>query len=289
MNQRISVRAIVKHEGKVLLLRRATGRQSILGKYELPGGRLDYNEQPEDALKRILREDATISIHTVQLFDAITYIDYDDRNIQYVVVVYLVSMRSDQRPLELGNNYNKFVWQKQSFIQHENITDLTELVLGIIRQDTITEGSISKVTRDDVKHSTDRTIIHSDGASRGNPGPSAAGFVIMDANETILETGGQYIGVRDNSLAEYKGVYLALKRAVELGITKIDFRSDSSMVVNQLNGIYKIKNRELWQVHEQIAELAKHFEKISFTHVRREFNQVADKVVNDILDRHEGG
>ena len=287
MNQKISVRAIVKHEGKVLLLKRANGRSSILGKYELPGGRLEYNEQPEDALKRILRIDAAVSIQTVQLFDAITYIDYDDRNIQYIVVVYLVSMRSDQKPLELSQNYNKFSWQKQSFIQHENITDLTELVLGIIRQDKITEGSISKITRDDVKHATDRTIIHSDGASRGNPGPSAAGFVIMDSNETILETGGEYVGVTDNNIAEYKGVYLALKRASELGIKKIDFRSDSSMVVNQLNGIYKIKNRDLWQIHEQIAKLTESFDKISFTHVRREFNQVADKVVNDILDQRQ--
>ncbi|HET6746531.1 MAG TPA: NUDIX domain-containing protein, partial [Candidatus Saccharimonadales bacterium] len=89
MNQRIAVRAIIRKDEKTLLLRRSTGRPSILGKFELPGGRLDYGEQPEDALARYLQKDAGLVIQTAQLFDVLTYIDHDDRDIQYVFILYL--------------------------------------------------------------------------------------------------------------------------------------------------------------------------------------------------------
>ena len=92
MNQRIAVRAIIRKDEKTLLLRRANGRPSILGKYELPGGKLDYGEQPEDALARYLKDEAGLIIQTAQLFDVLTYIDHDDRDIQYVFILYLVSL-----------------------------------------------------------------------------------------------------------------------------------------------------------------------------------------------------
>ena len=88
MKQRLSVRAIINDGGKALVLRRANGRPTILNKYELPGGKLAYNEQPEDALRRYLHDDAGLHIQSSQLFDAVTYIDHDDRGIQYAVVVY---------------------------------------------------------------------------------------------------------------------------------------------------------------------------------------------------------
>lgn len=77
MKQHISVRAIIRHEGKTLLLRRVGGRASIAGKYELPGGKLGYGEQPEDALTRRLRDGVGLTVQTAQLFDVVTYIDRD--------------------------------------------------------------------------------------------------------------------------------------------------------------------------------------------------------------------
>jgi ribonuclease HI len=71
-----------------------------------------------------------------------------------------------------------------------------------------------------------------------------------------------------------------------MGARIVDFRIDSLLVVNQMNGIYKIKNRELWPINERIRELAEKFEKVSFTHVNREFNQLADGMVNKILNAH---
>ena len=90
MNQRIAVRAIIKQGNELLFIRRADGRVSILGKYELPGGKIGYGEQPEDALRRYLHEQVGIHIKTAQLFDVVTYIDHDDRDIQYAIVVKVI-------------------------------------------------------------------------------------------------------------------------------------------------------------------------------------------------------
>lgn len=288
MNQRISVRAIVRKDGKTLLLRRASGRPSIMGQYELPGGKLAYGEQPEDALRRYLHDDAGLHVQTAQLFDAVTYIDRDDRDIQYAVIVYMVAVADGHHAIELSQNYSKYFWKKTSELQHETITDLSQLLLGIIQQEEITEKSINEIEQNDVSiASEERVIIYSDGGSRGNPGPSAAGYVIINNREEVIAQGGEYLGITTNNQAEYQGVRIGLEKALELGFKQVDFRIDSMLVVNQMNGIYKIKNRELWPINERIRELMLKFEKVTFSHVRREFNQLADGMVNRTLDARQ--
>lgn len=127
-------------------------------------------------------------------------------------------------------------------------------------------------------------IIYTDGGSRGNPGPSASGYVIMDENKEILEEGGEYLGITTNNQAEYQAVKLALEHAEKFSPNSIEFRIDSLLVVNQMNGIYKIRNRDLWPVHKAIKDLAGKYPKVTYNHVRRENNKLADKMVNDILD-----
>lgn len=286
MNQRISVRAIARKEGKTLLLRRANGRQTILGQYELPGGKLAYGEQPEDALRRYLHDDAGLHMQTAQLFDTVTYIDRDDRDIQYAVIVYTVALADGG--IELSQNYDKYIWKKVSDLHQENVTDLSQLLLGIIQQEEITEKSINKNNENDVKTSSENTItIYSDGGSRGNPGPSAAGFVIVNGDNEAVAQGGEYLGVTTNSQAEYHGVRIGLEKALEMGYKQVDFKIDSMLVVNQMNGVYKIKNRELWPINERIRELVAKFNRVRFSHVRREFNQLADGMVNRTLDAHQ--
>lgn len=288
MKQRISVRAVVRHDEKTLLLRRANGRQTILGKFELPGGKLDYDEQPEDALRRYLHDDAGLHMQTAQLYDAVTYVDHDDRDIQYGVVVYLVSLASEQNKVKLSQNYDKYQWKRLRDIEGDSVTDLTQLLLGIIEQEQVAPApATDKPASDDKQKQTDRVTIFSDGGSRGNPGPSAAGFVVINQREEVTDEGGEYLGITTNNQAEYHGVRLGLERALELGYKQIDFRIDSMLVVNQMNGIYKIKNRELWPINTRIRELVTQFDKVSFTHVRREFNQLADGMVNKILNAHE--
>lgn len=287
MNQRISVRAIVHQDGKTLLLRRANGRPTILGQYELPGGKLAYGEQPEDALRRYLHDDVKAHMQTAQLFDAVTYIDRDDRDIQYAVIVYMVALANGHHSFQLSQNYDKYIWKRVHDLQQENLTDLTQLLLGIIQQEEITEKSLKDTSKNDVKSaSKDEITIYSDGGSRGNPGPSAAGYVIVNGHNEVLAEGGEYLGITTNTQAEYHGVRVGLEKALELGLKEINFKIDSMLVVNQMNGIYKIKNRELWPINERIRDLVARFNKVKFTHVKRELNQLADGMVNKTLDNH---
>ena len=108
MKQLISVRAVIKDGGKTLLLRRANGRQSILGKYELPGGKLGYGEQPDDAIRRYINDDLGLEVQTAQLFDVLTYIDHDDRDIQYTFILYLIGTANKADRIVLSQNYDKY-------------------------------------------------------------------------------------------------------------------------------------------------------------------------------------
>lgn len=289
MKQHVATRAIIRKDGRTLLLRRATGRDEILTKYELPGGKVAYGEQPDDAIKRHIQEATGLSTQTTQLFDVLTYVDKDDRDLQYVFILYLVSLVSNGSKIRLGQKYDKYSWEKLSDVHQEDVTESTELLLGISQQHlevTDFRPDNRGDDRGDVSNTTNTTyvIVYSDGGSRGNPGPSAAGFVIMDGYDQVLHEGGMYLGITTNNQAEYHGVRLGLEKALEIGARTIDFRIDSLLVVNQMNGIYKIKNRELWPINERIRELVTKFDKVTFTHVRREFNQLADGMVNKILN-----
>jgi ribonuclease HI len=175
--------------------------------------------------------------------------------------------------------YDKYEWKLLQDIQYSLLTSSTVMLLG----SAVQENSNLVVKNNDVEKTS---IIYSDGGSRGNPGPSASAFVIMDQNEHVITDGGVYLGITTNNQAEYQAVYQALKKAVELNLKAVDFRMDSNLVVNQLNGVYKIKNRDLWPIYQDIKQLATRFEKISFSHVGRELNYLADKLVNSILDEH---
>jgi ribonuclease HI len=170
-------------------------------------------------------------------------------------------------------------------IQQSELTDLTQLLLGIIKQEEMTEKAVHVTQLNDVnKSSDDAAVIYSDGGSRGNPGPSAAGYVILNNRQEVVVEGGEYLGITTNNQAEYQGVRLGLEKAKELGYKKVDFKVDSMLVVNQMKGLYKIKNRELWPIHERIRALMTEFDRVTFTHVNREFNQLADGMVNKTLD-----
>jgi len=127
--------------------------------------------------------------------------------------------------------------------------------------------------------------IYTDGGSRGNPGPSAGGYLLIDAEtgEKFAEE-GIYLGVTTNNQAEYLALKYALEAALKLGCRDCEVYMDSLLVVNQMRGLFKVKNRDLWPVHESIVELAKQFKHLSFTHIPREQNMAADAAVNRSLD-----
>ena len=134
-------------------------------------------------------------------------------------------------------------------------------------------------------NNTSKIRIYSDGGSRGNPGPSATGYVILSGDEDyILEQGGSYLGITTNNQAEYQAVKQALESARKFNPKEVEVLVDSLLVANQLNGIFKVKSKELWPVHDAIKKISQEFESISFRHVYREDNKLADEQVNIILD-----
>lgn len=130
-----------------------------------------------------------------------------------------------------------------------------------------------------------KVIINADGGSRGNPGPSASGFVIQDeTGEVVLEAGGRFLGITTNNQAEYRAVLFALERAKELGVEEVVFRLDSLLVVNQMKGIFKVKNKDLWPIYQEIKKLCNEFKRVEFFHVLREYNKLADAEANRLMD-----
>lgn len=126
--------------------------------------------------------------------------------------------------------------------------------------------------------------MYADGGSRGNPGPSASGYVLMDTKDSLITERGVYLGITTNNQAEYYAVKFGLEEALKNGAREVDVYLDSLLVVNQMKGIFKVKNRDLWPIHQAIQELVKQFKEVKFTHVPRELNKLADAEVNKCLD-----
>ena len=128
--------------------------------------------------------------------------------------------------------------------------------------------------------------LYADGGSRGNPGPSAGGFAILDMENNVVFTSGKYLGVTTNNQAEYHSLKGGIEEAVKHSIKVLHVYMDSLLVVNQMKGIYKIKNRDLWPIHQSIKEMIPKFDEVNFTHIPREMNKLADSIVNETLDEH---
>ena len=134
------------------------------------------------------------------------------------------------------------------------------------------------------KTSLQEAKIYADGGSRGNPGPSASGFAIMDMSNNIVVKKGLYLGITTNNQAEYQALKMGIEEALKLGVRELHVYMDSLLVINQMRGIFKVKNRDLWPIHESIKSLIKSLRHVSFTHVPRELNKIADGEVNFALD-----
>ena len=126
--------------------------------------------------------------------------------------------------------------------------------------------------------------LFGDGGSRGNPGPSASGYVLMDMEDNIIFKTGVYLGITTNNQAEYQALKFGLEEAYKRGVQEVAVHMDSLLVINQMKGIFKVKNRDLWPIHESIKETAAKFKKVTYTHVPRELNKLADAEVNTTLD-----
>jgi ribonuclease HI len=126
--------------------------------------------------------------------------------------------------------------------------------------------------------------LFTDGGARGNPGPAAYGYVLEAADGTVLAAKGERIGVATNNVAEYRALIAGLEKALELSVPEVEVVSDSELLVKQMTGEYRVKNAALQDLSIQASRLARQIGTVSYTAVRREHNELADRLVNEALD-----
>ena len=126
--------------------------------------------------------------------------------------------------------------------------------------------------------------LWTDGGARGNPGPAAFAYVLEDESGSALAAHGEAIGVATNNVAEYRGLVAGLAKAVELGVEELEVVSDSELLVKQMRGEYRIKNEALGALAGEARNLARRLGAVTYRAVRREHNELADRLVNEALD-----
>jgi ribonuclease HI len=129
-----------------------------------------------------------------------------------------------------------------------------------------------------------KLFIYTDGGSRGNPGPAATGVVIKNENGETLEAYGEYLGEQTNNFAEYSAAISAFKKAKELGADQVNFVTDSKLVVEQLNGNWKVKEPTIQKLFVKAWNEIQKFKKVTIKHTLRGNNKEADAEVNKVLD-----
>ncbi len=129
-----------------------------------------------------------------------------------------------------------------------------------------------------------KATLWTDGGSRGNPGPAAFAYVLESDDGTVLDARGEAIGVATNNVAEYRALVAGLERAAQAGVSELEVVSDSELLVRQMQGAYRVKNRALQELFLAASELAREIGNVTYRAVRREHNELADRLVNDALD-----
>ena len=126
--------------------------------------------------------------------------------------------------------------------------------------------------------------LWTDGGARGNPGPAAFAYVLEDEDGSTCAAHGETIGTATNNVAEYRGLVSGLAKALELGVDELDVVSDSELLVKQMRGEYRVKNEALRALSLEAARLARRIGAVEYRAVRREHNELADRLVNEALD-----
>jgi ribonuclease HI len=126
-------------------------------------------------------------------------------------------------------------------------------------------------------------VANIDGGARGNPGPAGYGVRIQQEDGTVVEL-KKSLGVATNNVAEYNGLLAALRWGVEHRLKALSVRSDSELLVKQMKGVYRVRNAGLQPLYDEARALARSIGRVTFEHVRREFNKDADRLANEAMD-----
>lgn len=130
-----------------------------------------------------------------------------------------------------------------------------------------------------------RLFIYTDGACRGNPGEGGIGVVIKDDDGNIIKRISRYIGRTTNNQAEYAALLSALKSIKDYNPEYLKIHSDSELLVNQMGGIYSVKNATIYKLYSKAKEMINKYLNVEFEHIPREKNREADLLANNALDR----
>ena len=278
MKQRIRVVGLIKNEDGVLLFKRNRGRSEGPVFWELPTGKIKFGEQPEEAMARSLTEYTNLTTNSIKLKDVITFLAPEGSSqLSNLYIIYELGIAGDIKP-EPRDRYTAYKFVKDLTNANVRLHETTVSVLEI-EEGKITPGHTS------ARDTANGVTINVDGASRGNPGPSGIGYCIHDDSGKIIEQGGEFIGFATSRVAEYYAMKKGIERALEMKYKTVRFISDSLMVVNQLNGVFTVKNQDILPIYNELQEKIDQFDAISFTHVPRSENTIADSEANLAIDK----
>lgn len=277
MKQRIRVVGLIKNEDGVLLFKRNRGRSEGPVFWELPTGKIKFGEQPEEAMARSLTEYTGLTASVIKLKDVITFLAPEGSSqLSNLYIIYELGIDGAIKPSP-RERYTAYKYIKDVTNPSVRLHETTISVLEI------EEGKVAP-GHTPARDTANAITINVDGASRGNPGPSGIGYCIYDNNGQTIERKGEFIGFATSRVAEYYAMRKGIERAIELGYKTVRFISDSLMVVNQLNGIFHVKNQDILPIYRDIQQKLNQFDAVSFTHVPRSQNAVADSEANNAID-----
>ena len=304
MKQRIRVIGIVKSGEKFLLLKRTIGRSEEQPTWELPTGKIRFGEQPEEALARAFYEYLGIEVSKIKLLDVITFINISDSSqLANLYIIYEVAIPETRIVPE--DRYVAYKYLKIEEMSALKLDEATISVLAVLddrkkdsavedtrksekEETSIDEHDLSSVLSryNNAKSALNGATVYVDGGSKGNPGPSAIGYYIIGDDGKELKRGGEFIGFATSRVAEYYAMREGIEQAVELGLRKARFVGDNLMMINQLRGIYQVKNQDIMPIYNDIRELLRQFDSYVFVHVKRAQNVEADREANKALEGH---
>ena len=289
MKQKVRVVGMIRDESHFLVLKKNMGRVDELPTWGLLSGKIKFGEQPEESMSRLTYEELGMNVAKLKLKDVITFTEFvNAAKVYNLYIIYDIELdKNNDKRIKLNEKYSayKFLSFNEDFFATLRFDGASASVLEIELGRTRAEKNQSGVEIG-LRGAANGATIYTDGASRGNPGPSGIGYVIFDENGKEVKRGGEFIGFATSRVAEYYGLKEGCEQALELGIKTVRFISDNLMMVNQMNGIYQIKNNDILPIYNDIGNLIQKFEAVAFTHVRREENTIADSEANKIIDAH---
>lgn len=289
MKQRIRVVGIVKTSDGILFLKKTKGRAEEGAIWELPTGKIRFGEQPEEAMARTVYEFLGVNVLKVELLDAVTFVGLSGTSqLGNLFIIYSVTL-SEER-ITPKDTYSAYKYLKNEELASVSMSDATISVMEVLGPKLTDPDTnipvLANMTEVAARNAANGATVYIDGSSKGNPGPAAIGYYIVGEDSREIKRGGEFIGFATSRVAEYYALKEGVEQAIELGLKRVRFVSDNLMMVNQMKGIYQVKNIDLLPIYQSIRQLLPEFEAVAFIHVKRDQNQQADIEANKALIGH---